>query len=412
MPQDAETASPDEFPHLGGTQPLKVIQEAGDAIFIPSGWHHQVLNLEETLSINHNWLNACNVHWTWQLLRREHAAAEALIADCRPLTTPEDFKELCQRNLKANSGMDYRGLFHFLQSVATAELMVVQQHISLAVRPVPFPNSQSSTSEEITPTRGCSAGAGLPAPDLSPHAFFKLLADSLSAIPPFANGRRFATWTVPTGLARGTGDSESPCSSCTARQMQSTAGTAHPAKTEAAPGSPLDTLPQTCDPTMEAALGSADSTTSTAGGSMEGNIAGSGSGLHSAVRRISRAPAEAEMEIPDEPSTDTDSELAQEDWTALTSKAFGREKGWMAPPSDVGPLTEARRARLLLAVLNLQRVQVVLQSMGQEDFFQCRGASGQTNQPEEGLNVEQLASLIEVSLRTLEWAGLEEKSRM
>ncbi|KAK3274760.1 hypothetical protein CYMTET_17069 [Cymbomonas tetramitiformis] len=413
MPQDAETASPNDFPHLGGTRPLKVIQEAGDAIFIPSGWHHQVLNLEETLSINHNWLNACNVNWTWQLLRREHATAEVLIADCRPLTTPEDFQELCQRNLKANSGMDYRGLFNFLESVAAAELMVVQRHISLAVSPVPCPGSQSSTSEENTPT-GCSAGAhlvsgrcgaGLPTPELSPRAFFESLADSLSAIPPSANGGRLATCTIPAGLARGGADSESPCTSSPAHEMQGTAGTAHPSGTEAAPGSPSGTLAQAFDPTMEAAVGSA-------GGSMEGTIAGSGRGLHSAARHVSRAPAEAELEIPDESTTGTHSELAQKDRAALTGEAFGREGGCTASRSEVGPMTEARRTRLLLAVFNLQRVQAVLQSMGQEDYFHGRGALGQTNRPDEGLNVEQLASLIEISLRTLEWAGLEEKSGM
>jgi hypothetical protein len=39
----------------------------------------QVENLEDTLSINHNWLNACNLHWTFQLLRRDLADATAAI---------------------------------------------------------------------------------------------------------------------------------------------------------------------------------------------------------------------------------------------------------------------------------------------------------------------------------------------
>ena len=39
----------------------EVIQETGDVIFVPSGWHHQVLNLEDTFSINHNWFNGANV---------------------------------------------------------------------------------------------------------------------------------------------------------------------------------------------------------------------------------------------------------------------------------------------------------------------------------------------------------------
>ena len=39
----------------------EVIQETGDVIFVPSGWHHQVHNLEDTISINHNWFNGANV---------------------------------------------------------------------------------------------------------------------------------------------------------------------------------------------------------------------------------------------------------------------------------------------------------------------------------------------------------------
>ena len=29
------------------------VQGTGEAIFVPSGWHHTVQNLEDTLSINH-----------------------------------------------------------------------------------------------------------------------------------------------------------------------------------------------------------------------------------------------------------------------------------------------------------------------------------------------------------------------
>ena len=50
---------------------IEVIQEIGQTIFVPSGWHHTVENLEPTLSINHNWLNGTNIHWSWQKLRSE-----------------------------------------------------------------------------------------------------------------------------------------------------------------------------------------------------------------------------------------------------------------------------------------------------------------------------------------------------
>lgn len=60
-------------------------QEAGETIFVPSGWHHTVMNLEDTLSINHNWLNGYNIHWAWALLQQEFKDAAAAIEDCRQM---------------------------------------------------------------------------------------------------------------------------------------------------------------------------------------------------------------------------------------------------------------------------------------------------------------------------------------
>jgi ribosomal protein L16 Arg81 hydroxylase len=59
------------------------VQEAGDVLFVPSGWHHMVSNELPTLSINHNWLNGHNVHWAWALLRKEHQQATQQLEDCR-----------------------------------------------------------------------------------------------------------------------------------------------------------------------------------------------------------------------------------------------------------------------------------------------------------------------------------------
>ena len=32
-------------------------------LFVPSAWYHQVENLEDTISINHNWLTAHSAGW-------------------------------------------------------------------------------------------------------------------------------------------------------------------------------------------------------------------------------------------------------------------------------------------------------------------------------------------------------------
>ena len=58
-------------------------QPPGSALFVPPGWHHTVLNLTSSLSINHNWVNAHTLPWTVGGLARERAGAAAAIDDCR-----------------------------------------------------------------------------------------------------------------------------------------------------------------------------------------------------------------------------------------------------------------------------------------------------------------------------------------
>lgn len=50
---------------------LCFIQEEGETLFVPSGWHHTVENIEPTLSINHNWLNSNNILWSWDRILSE-----------------------------------------------------------------------------------------------------------------------------------------------------------------------------------------------------------------------------------------------------------------------------------------------------------------------------------------------------
>ncbi len=58
----ADGEPPSEYPRLVDAleSMVVVIQNAGDTIYVPSGWYHQVHNLDDVISINHNWLNgAC-----------------------------------------------------------------------------------------------------------------------------------------------------------------------------------------------------------------------------------------------------------------------------------------------------------------------------------------------------------------
>ncbi|MEW5303602.1 MAG: hypothetical protein WDW36_006279 [Sanguina aurantia] len=141
---DVERFSADQherFANVAAARALAIpyTQEAGEALFVPSGWYHTVENLCDTLSINHNWFNGHNLTWVTDYLLSEHAAATAAIEDCRPLcNSHEEFESLVQRNLAANVGMDLPGvsrLLHHIQHRAEAELaefgMALQAHDTL-----------------------------------------------------------------------------------------------------------------------------------------------------------------------------------------------------------------------------------------------------------------------------------------
>ncbi|XP_033228054.1 2-oxoglutarate and iron-dependent oxygenase JMJD4 isoform X2 [Belonocnema kinseyi] len=92
-----------------------IIQETGEIIFVPSGWHHQVWNLEDTISINHNWVNGCNINNMWLALKNELLSVMREIEDCKEM---EDWSSHCQLMLKASHGMNYAQFYDFLSFIA------------------------------------------------------------------------------------------------------------------------------------------------------------------------------------------------------------------------------------------------------------------------------------------------------
>lgn len=85
---------------------IHVLQYPGQILFVPSGWYHQVLNLDTSLSINHNWVDSSGLNISWQYLSREHMMAESMIDDVRDLVSNEEFVALVHRNVLLNCGMN------------------------------------------------------------------------------------------------------------------------------------------------------------------------------------------------------------------------------------------------------------------------------------------------------------------
>ncbi|KAI9030361.1 hypothetical protein DFJ74DRAFT_602620 [Hyaloraphidium curvatum] len=82
------------------------IQGPKDIVFVPSGLHHQVVNLSSpTISINTNWFGGMALGRVWDFLNSELAAVRAAIADVG--LEGQDFEDHCQLLLKAQTGFDY-----------------------------------------------------------------------------------------------------------------------------------------------------------------------------------------------------------------------------------------------------------------------------------------------------------------
>ena len=57
---------------------LDFIQQPGETIFVPNGWHHIVLNLEWTVAVTHNFIStACVEDAHTQLCREDPSTAAA-----------------------------------------------------------------------------------------------------------------------------------------------------------------------------------------------------------------------------------------------------------------------------------------------------------------------------------------------
>ena len=99
---------------------FEVIQNTGDTIFVSSKIKHEVVNIVETLSINHNWITSANIHNTWQCICSEIIAIEKELKDWG---VPMDDFEARENMLRGCIGMDVT-MFILMILVEILELLV------------------------------------------------------------------------------------------------------------------------------------------------------------------------------------------------------------------------------------------------------------------------------------------------
>lgn len=94
-------------------------QKANEAVFVPSGWFHQVWNLTDTISVNHNWFNACNIALVWHNLKNNLKAVWKEISDCQQM---DNFEAHSQTMLRASFGINYLDFIELLEFIAARRL--------------------------------------------------------------------------------------------------------------------------------------------------------------------------------------------------------------------------------------------------------------------------------------------------
>lgn len=96
-------------------------------VFVPSGWHHQVHNMQDTISINHNWVNGCNLWNMWLFLQQELRTVQQEVLQWKD--TMPDWHQHCQVIMRSCTGINFEEFYHFLKVIAKRRLISLRKGI-------------------------------------------------------------------------------------------------------------------------------------------------------------------------------------------------------------------------------------------------------------------------------------------
>ncbi|WVW85244.1 hypothetical protein I302_107282 [Kwoniella bestiolae CBS 10118] len=100
---------------------IKILQQEGEIVFVPSGWHHQVVNLDFCISINHNFFSSPTLPRIYDTLCRSQARVEESILDVKEMIIQrlgstgdaweKEWVEEVQSLLERDAGWNWRGFW-------------------------------------------------------------------------------------------------------------------------------------------------------------------------------------------------------------------------------------------------------------------------------------------------------------
>lgn len=95
--------------HSGDDKSIVQIDQCqGEMMFVPSTWRHSVLNLEEAVSINHNWITICSIDCIFDCLMEEMTAIEEEMKawDILKSSNQSELSHVRENMLRGCIGMD------------------------------------------------------------------------------------------------------------------------------------------------------------------------------------------------------------------------------------------------------------------------------------------------------------------
>lgn len=149
---DVRTVDPSIFTGWEEAQRTMVVirQNPGETIFIPSNWYHQVENITDCISLNHNWCNSVNLPCLYAAMKDEVEEVSAAISDVKDMMMRHasgggggddddkgwqvDWLREVDKLVKIDAGWGWEHFFQMIEFNITAKTVVAPGYLRPADR--------------------------------------------------------------------------------------------------------------------------------------------------------------------------------------------------------------------------------------------------------------------------------------